>query len=127
QKRLQPVQPTDKLIADLGHEKFLVRDKATNDLRELGQAAEPALRAALTRNLPLEARRRIEQLLQPFADGKLSGEQLRTLRSVAVLEQIGNRPARDLLQHLATGAPEARLSQAAQAASMRLEKRSVGK
>jgi hypothetical protein len=49
-----------------------------------------------------------------------SAESLRNLRAVAVLEHIASAEARKLLDTLATGAPEARLTQEAKASLARL-------
>jgi hypothetical protein len=49
-----------------------------------------------------------------------SGEWVRAVRAVAVLEQIGTPEARQVLEALARGAPDALLTQDAQAALGRL-------
>ena len=49
-------------FAELDSEKFDVRRRAANELRRLGECAESRLRAALKDQLPLEARKRIEEL-----------------------------------------------------------------
>jgi RNA polymerase sigma factor (sigma-70 family) len=67
-KHLQPVKTdprrTTRLIADLDHDKFAVRVKASGELEYLGKYAKADLEKALSGNPSLEARRRIEQLLQ---------------------------------------------------------------
>jgi WD40 repeat protein len=60
-----------------------------------------------------------------LADDKRSispGDGLRILRAVEVLEWIGDRPARELLEDLARGLPEARLTQDARASLERLKR-----
>jgi RNA polymerase sigma factor (sigma-70 family) len=108
-----------RLVADLDHERFVVRDQATRELRALGPLAQPALNAALAANPPLELRRRLESLLES-CDLAKSPRQLREVRAVEVLEHLGTPAARKLLEALAGGATEARLTQEAKAALRRV-------
>ncbi len=101
-----------KLIANLDSALFVERQKATAQLEALAQIAQPFLEKALGGNISLEARRRIEMILSKVS-GKLRSQDLRAIRAVAVLERIANREARDLVQALAKGAPEARLTEEA--------------
>jgi len=48
-----------------------------------------------------------------------TGDQLRIIRALTVLERIGSKSSRELLQTLAAGAPEGRLTQEARAALLR--------
>lgn len=123
-QRIAVVKPTkiDRLVADLGNEKFAVRENATSQLRELGDLAEPALCAALTGKPSPEMRRRVEGLLTQL-DASPSPALLRGVRGIEVLERIGTPDARTLLQTLANGAPGARLTREAQASLARLEKK----
>jgi hypothetical protein len=50
----------------------------------------------------------------------LSGEPLQAVRAIAVLERIGTLDARQLLETLAGGAPEAEQSREAKAGMVRL-------
>src|SRR5262249_21291148 len=52
-----------KLIGDLDHGQFAVRDEAMKRLAQLADVAEPALRASLEGKVTLEHQRRIEKLL----------------------------------------------------------------
>ena len=70
-----------------------------------------------------EVRRRVEELLRKLDGPMPSSGQLRDLRSVEVLEHIGTPEAKQVLQTLAKGAPEARLTQEAKASLERLTKR----
>jgi WD40 repeat protein len=130
-ERLRPVQPAGAaelaaLIADLGADKFAVRQKATTELAALGKAAEGALRQALANRPPLETRRRVQQLLDKLEPGQTSPEYLLALRAVEVLEMIGSAEARQILGRLAQGAPGADLTREAQAALQRLDRRPAG-
>src|SRR5262249_26278168 len=107
-----------RLLADLGGGRFAARRQATCELEELGEAAAPALRRALGENLPLETRRRIEEILE-----KLSPQRLVGLRALEVLEHAGTAEARDVLERLAGGVPEAPLTREARAALRRLDTR----
>jgi RNA polymerase sigma factor (sigma-70 family) len=131
-ERLKPA-PEDQMkqirrsVADLGSATFAVRQKAFTQLQSVGPAAEPALREALAKDLPLEVRRRLEQLLEGAAGRLASGDWLRTLRALAALEYAGTPEARRLLRELAAGAQGAWLTREAQAACERLERQAVSK
>jgi WD40 repeat protein len=109
-----PLDLVQPLIADLDSPEFQRREAAMKQLTALNDRAGPALRAALKASPAPEQRRRIEALLASL-DGVPSGEALRHLRAVEVLERIGNGEARALLETLAKGAADARLTREAQA------------
>jgi WD40 repeat protein len=104
----------------LDHAKFAKRQQAEKALTELGDLAEPALKARVTAKLPLEERRRVERLLERLESKPLSSATLRILRVIEVLERIGNDDARAVLQTLAAGSPLAWGTQEARAALERL-------
>lgn len=109
-----PVERLDQLIADLDNQDFECREKAEEELERLGILAEDRLRQELKTNLSLEVRRRIETILrrrQP--NGKLSDEDRRALRALAVLEILGNREARKQVVDLAGGDMRVRLTEEA--------------
>jgi RNA polymerase sigma factor (sigma-70 family) len=124
EKHLKPVvavpakQLTD-LIADLNSEQFAVRQKATQTLEELADAAELALRKALESDSPLEVRRRVEGLLSKLVLTRSPGR-MRLFRAVETLEFLGTPEARRLLERLAGGAPGALLTREARASLARL-------
>jgi hypothetical protein len=127
-KRLQPVAGAEKVprwIADLDSPVFETREKAATGLAALGDVAEPSLRQALAQHPTLEARRRIERILDKL-DPSFSPIQLQALRASDVLEQIGNAPAREVLRQLAEGAPGSCITQAAKAAVRRLTGKKAG-
>jgi WD40 repeat protein len=121
--RLPPVAAADPkrvaaLIADLDNDAFAVREKATQALEKLGASAEGGLRRALAAKPSPEVTRRSKQLLD-----KLEGTyRFRVLRGVEVLERIGTREAQRVLEAMAQGVPESRLTGEAKAALARLEK-----
>jgi hypothetical protein len=127
-EQMRPVLAADPmrtglLIRDLDSDEFAVRERAARELGKLAEAAVPALRLALRGKPPLELRRRVEQLLRDAE--AMSHEQLRLLRAVELLEQVGSPEARQVLRALASGAPEVRRTREAKAALNRLARRPV--
>jgi hypothetical protein len=103
-------------LNDLDDESFETRRRAEAEIEKLGEAARPALQKAADGQPSLHVRRTIDRLT-----AKLDSPQLaRPARSVEVLEFIGTPAARDLLEKIAKGAPEARLTIEAQASLARL-------
>jgi hypothetical protein len=127
-KRVKPVPRPDpkrlaRSIANLDSDDFETRRRAEDELDHVSAAAGPALRKALTAGPTLEAQRRIDRLLKKLDPLAIpTGETLRELRAVQVLEMRGDAEARRLLQKLAQGAAEARLTEDAAAALARLER-----
>jgi WD40 repeat protein len=125
--QLRPVVPVeqkvfDRWIADLESEEFAVRSRALEELEKLGELAIPSLNKVLAGNPPLETRRRSEELLGKVTGVVLSGEQLRLVRAVEVLEQLGTPEARQVLEALAGGAPGSLPTREAREALSRMTK-----
>jgi WD40 repeat protein len=118
-----PARTAEEMVADLGHARYRVREKATADLARLGERARPALTAALEGDPPLETRRRAEKLLRELGESQLPPDQLRALRALEVLERIASPPARQLLEAVARGDGAALLTLEARAALARLRHR----
>jgi WD40 repeat protein len=110
-------------IADLGAERFATRQAAAQALARLDLLAEPALRATLRQNLALEVRRRIEGLLDKLDTAPPPAELLGPLRAVQLLEMIATPEAVQVLEGLARGAPNARLTREARGSLRRLAER----
>ncbi len=126
-ERLRPTRPVDprrlaRLVADLQSDEFASRRKAQTELEGLGELASAALRKALADDPPLDLRQRLERLLKRAEKGPLPG-QMRELRGVEVLELIGSKAARQVLDDLAGGAPGTRLTRQAGGAARRLASR----
>jgi hypothetical protein len=124
-ERLRPAEDVapkrlQKLLTDLNADEFAVREAATRELEKLGEQAEPALSDALKDRPALEVRKRIEDLLAHLYSREVCPERLRELRAVRVLEQIGSAEARAILQSLAKGSADARLTQEAKASLARV-------
>jgi RNA polymerase sigma factor (sigma-70 family) len=122
-KHLRPVPRPDakivsQLIADLDSDNFSVRQRAMKELSKFGDAITPILQRTLEGKPALEMRRRVQQLLNQTRDW--TPEHLREHRAIQALEHIGTQAARQLLESLAGGTPEARLTEEAKAALRRL-------
>jgi RNA polymerase sigma factor (sigma-70 family) len=92
------------LLRDLDSDQFKRRESAELQLRALGDRAEPRLRQALKTNPSLEAARRIEALLAIIdAPSPFTGERLRSIRAVQILERIESTESRQLLSELTQG------------------------
>jgi len=108
-------------VAELNHNRFAVRQRASAALAALGPSSEPALRKALAESTDDEARARLTQLLAKFDEaGFRDADALRTLRAVDVLERLATPAAVAVLKKLASGSPQATLTRRAAAALKRL-------
>jgi WD40 repeat protein len=131
QKRLRPAVPLsaaeregiERLVADLDDPRYAVRARASSLLEKQGESAVPVLRKALKTGVALETRRRVELLLARLERFTPSPAELSELRALAVLEYAATPQARAVVEALAAGAPEARLTQQARAALLRWDKR----
>jgi hypothetical protein len=110
-------------IADLDSGQFTVRERACRELEKLRDQAAAPVRHAFTKPASLEAKRRLENVIERLVDHDPPPEQLQALRALQVLETIGDDEARQVLKKLASGATEAILTQEAQATLERVEKR----
>jgi WD40 repeat protein len=117
------------LVQELDSDQFATRENAMHKLRAHGAKAELALRRALDGSTSVEMRHRIEVLLEPIPvpllELPVSGDSLRAVRAVEVLEHIGSPQAQKVLKTLSHGAPDARLTQEAKASLERLTHRST--
>jgi len=125
-KQLQPARPPDPkrvtdLLGELASDSFQVRTKGTRELEELHDAVEPFLRKKLAEPVPLEVRRRLEQLLEKI--DSWWAKQIRQIRAVEVLERVDDPKARQILEELSLGQGSFRLGKEAQAAVRRLERK----
>jgi YD repeat-containing protein len=121
-ERVRPVAAPEaktlrRLLADLDSDSFEERERATAELRRLGELAGPALRELLRGSPTAEARKRAGEILADLDRDLPPRDQLRDLRAVESLEWAG---AADVLRQLAAGAPEARLTREAKVALGRL-------
>lgn len=124
-ERVQPVGSKEisikRLIADLDHVRYPVRQEASRQLEKLGALAAAELKAAVEKPPSLEFRRRAEALLVKLgpAQGPLQEERA-AIRVVAIMERLATPESRELLRKLASGYPEAPTTRAAEQALGRL-------
>ena len=109
------------MIADLDNDDPDVRDKATDDLKQMGKGIKPALREALKGKASAEVRIRLELLLDRCRACKVKpcGLAVRP----RLLSSQGSPGAKDLLSILAKEAAKPEMKAEAKAALERLAKR----
>jgi hypothetical protein len=125
QQKLRPVSAVDskavaQLIGQLDHGRYAVRERATKELENMAELAEPALRRAWQGKVSPEAKKRLRQLLDQRDKEFRTSEQVRVFRAIEVIELIGSVEARKVLKTLAQGVPEARITQEAKTTLDRL-------
>jgi RNA polymerase sigma factor (sigma-70 family) len=109
-----------RLLAELDDSDFETRLKASEELAKMRHEIEPMLRKALEGQIPMERRRRVQEIVDLPARSFATGETLRTLRAIQVLERIGTKEARDILRKIAGSAALARATQEAKEALNRM-------
>jgi hypothetical protein len=112
-----PVQ-LEQLIAALDSDRFAVREKASRDLEAVGHAVEPLLRRTREARPSLEVFMRIERLLDRLIH--LDQEEVQQARIVELLEHAAGADAREFLEELSHGLPDAPLTRYARAALERM-------
>lgn len=127
-ERLRPMN-TDRspervrrLIDELDDAKFAVRERATQELENLGEDVAPQLRAALDKKPSLEVSRRLDDLLKRLK-GEAPAPGLRVQRALEALEHMNTPEAGQLLETLAKGSADAWLTRDAQATLRRMASR----
>jgi hypothetical protein len=115
------------LLRDLDDRSFARREKAEKELAGLGEVVMPALQRALKSKPSAEAQTRMEKVLKLVRGGTVTGERLREVRGVEVLEALASAEADALLRELAGGAPGARLTREARAALERARLRTASR
>ncbi len=132
QQRLQPQtlpvideEELATLLSELEDDHYDIRERAMDKLAELGDAAMPHFKTVLQETPSLELRSRVTRLMREQEESlyEIDADELVILRAIQALEQIGTEPARQLLEHLATGDLERLTTKASQAALQRLEHR----
>jgi WD40 repeat protein len=131
-RHLHPRAMTDnsrlaRLLAALDSDDFKTREDATAELAKVGRQVAPFLRRAFTDARSAELKRRLAGLLERLDADASSPQEVQERRGVEALEWTGTPEARQLLELLAKGAREARLTQEAAAALRRLSRRVDGR
>src|SRR5262249_21115081 len=110
-----------ELIKSLDDNDFKVRERSSEALVKSGKSAEAAMRKALQEgHSSAEVRLRLEAILERIGGPPASGDGVRALRAIEVLEHIGTSEAKELLEKLAKNSDDARLAREAKAALGRL-------
>jgi hypothetical protein len=128
--KLRPVpvanpKQTSRWLTDLTHNDSTVRQNAEKELAQLGEAAAPALRDSLKHKPTLDFRTRVDALLANL-EGPISPECAQQLYGARCLELAGTPEAKKILETLASGNPDARLTKRAKDALSRMETRKAG-
>ena len=123
-KNLKPMPVTKETVVvrwvnDLDAEDYRTREDAMKGLRNLSEAARPALDAALAKSESPEIKSRIGELIQ--ASRKIpQPARLRVVRAIEVLESIGSDAAVSVIRSMAEGMPAALETEDAKGALGRL-------
>lgn len=129
-KQLPPARVDARQVAawlkDLDSDQFAVREQAGVELEKLGELIEADLRAALQGQPTLEARRRLEGLLDTLRSSNASLPRLRVLRAVEALEYVSGSDAIRVLESLASGNAGALVTRQAREALDRLKRKPSG-
>jgi WD40 repeat protein len=118
--RLKPATSPDPkkiaaMVLDLSSPNFATREAATDALVQMGEIALLTLSKALDAEAELETSRRLKEIVR-----RATNISYRTLRAIAVLEEIADDGAVRVLESLSKGAAESRQTAEAQATLRRL-------
>jgi WD40 repeat protein len=118
-----PVERINDRIIDLDSNKYAVRAEAMRDLETWQEQTHPHLVKAIESNPPLEVQLRVKTLLAKLDLARLqpSAKDVQVDLMLELLEHLDTPEARQHLELIASGAPDARLTRAAQAALARLK------
>lgn len=119
-RRSMSLTEVERLIKELDHDEWAVREDATAELEKAGPVALGLLKKALEKPASAEVKRRVVRLIRKLDPTSMPPEELEALRGVQALEYIGSPQAKKLLEQLVrAGLP--RLSEEASQALERLE------
>ena len=113
-------QQIEQLVRDLDGPEAKVRQKAADRLRKIVDQAEMILHRSSAASSSKSFKDRVQQLLGDLEVAK-SSDRLRSIRAIEVLETLHTAEAISILEHTATGAPDALVTKEAQASVDRLK------
>jgi WD40 repeat protein len=129
-KKRLPAETADekqlaRLLTEMDSDVFAVRERATDELAELGRKAEAEVRKALKKTESAETLLRLKEVLariekKPKGNKEPASEQVLASRAVEVLELMNTPDGIDLLREWAKGEPDFVLAKEAKAALKRL-------
>src|SRR5262249_7430076 len=127
-KRLPLLVPVDRqrvgaLLTELNHDQIARRDKAQEELEKFGALCEPILQTAVQKPASMDARRRLERVLEKIRGPVPSSITLHALRIVEALECANTAESRETLEGLSHEVPPTCVADEAKAALERLSKR----
>jgi hypothetical protein len=117
------VEDLPKLVDQLASDDPKTHLKAAAELRSFGAKASHALFAALAAKPDLATRNRIEEVLQFTGEFPIPPDELRRIRAIQLLEQIGTPRAEAILEKIAASQPPITAGSDAKAALERLRQR----
>jgi WD40 repeat protein len=126
-RKLKPIQKlppetTEPILKQLRSEQFRVREAAMKKLNELDDGLLASLESWLKLDLDEDLRKRLQTLPEQRRwSVPPTGEDLRLMRSLRILEAINTPEALKLVEHLASGLPQARATQEAIATRERMK------
>ena len=114
-KKVQPVaaalqRQVEQQITALEDDASAKRDQAMKELQGVAHPFAPLLKAKLAQAPAGETRNRLTFVLKQMSEAKPPQPLVMELRALALLEEIGTPEARELLERIAGGAPQARLT-----------------
>jgi hypothetical protein len=115
-------QVLDRLVTELGDERFQAREKAYRELDQFGESAVAGLKARLRAAKSAEARSRLVRLIDKHDPPSPTPQQIRETRALEILEQLNTPDTRALMKDLAAGVVSARLTIDAAASLKRMER-----
>jgi hypothetical protein len=123
--RVRAVPPVDpkhlkKLLDELDHAQFPIRQKAEDALEKLGDLAAAAIKERRNGKPSVETARRLESLQKKLDAKELPQDVLQVLRAIEALEMIDSADARAVVDALAKGAPGHPITEDAKRAMKRL-------